>query len=69
MTAEYRTRQGDLIDRICWHHYGRQSGAVEAVLGANPGLAALGPALPAGQVIVLPDLPAAQTDAVVNIWD
>lgn len=55
--THYRTRDGDMLDYICWKHYGQQSGAVEAVLVANPGLADLGPVYPAGVEILLPDLP------------
>ncbi len=69
MTATYRTRQGDMLDEICWRHYGRQSGAVEAVLAANPGLADLGPVLPVDVAVVLPDLvvvaPAVQP---IRLW-
>lgn len=54
--AQYLTREGDMVDRICWKFYGRQSGAVEAVLEANPQLADHGPLLPAGLVIDLPTL-------------
>lgn len=69
MAVQYRTRQGDTVDWICWHHYGRQAVAVEAVLDANPGLAARGPVLPPGMIITLPDLPPPQTNPVVRIWD
>ena len=62
----YRTKDGDVLDALCHKHYGReagrpvrgtQTGAVEAVLEANPGLADQGPILPAGLLIILPDLP------------
>ena len=55
--VRYRTRDGDSLDAVCWRHYGRQAGAVEAVLEANPGLSEVGPVLPAGFVLGLPDLP------------
>lgn len=55
--TNYRTKDGDMLDYICWKHYGQQSGAVEAVLVANPGLADRGPVLPANVVILLPELP------------
>ena len=55
MTTIYRTKDGDTVDYICWRFYGREnSGQVEAVLSANPGLAARGPELPAGVEIVMP---------------
>lgn len=69
MSATYLTRDGDTLDWICWRHYQRQSGAVEAVLEANPGLVDFGPILPAGLTITLPDLPQASTQPVVRLWD
>jgi phage tail protein X len=72
--AKYRTRQGDMLDRICLEFYGYSSEAVEAVLKHNPGLAALGPVYEAGVIIALPDLKRpelklqGQTDRV-RLWD
>lgn len=66
---QYETKDGDTVDWICWRHYGRQSGAVEHVLDANPGLAELGAVLPAGTLIVLPDLPEPTAPKLVRIWD
>ena len=66
----YRTKEGDMLDWICWRHYGQQAGAVEVVLKANPGLAEAGPLLPAGLVIELPDLPQPnQSIDTVRLWD
>ena len=60
--ATYRTSEGDIIDAVCRRHYGREAGAVEAVLEANPGLADLGPAPP--------DLPRPlETIETVKLWD
>ncbi len=56
MTA-YATKDGDVIDGVCRRFYGREAGAGEAVLEANPGLAGLGAVLPAGTVVKLPHLP------------
>lgn len=36
--ATYRTKEGDVIDAVCRRYYGCESGAVETVLEANPGL-------------------------------
>lgn len=44
-------------------------GAVEAVLAANPGLAALGPVIPLGTDIVVPELPAATATVGVRLWE
>ena len=54
----YFTADEDVLDEICWRRYGRED-AVPAVLAANPRLADAGPVLPAGVLIVLPDLPRA----------
>ena len=45
-----------MLDDICWRFYGRQAIAVEAVLDANPGLAARGPRYPAGVAVQLIEL-------------
>ena len=39
MATQIRTLQAETVDALCWRHYGRTRGAVEAVLQANPGLA------------------------------
>ncbi len=64
------TRQGDVVDQIALEVYGRTAGATEAVLDANPVLAGLSARLPAGVVLVLPEL-AAQTvmKPMVRLWD
>jgi phage tail protein X len=69
MPTQYRTRDGDRLDDICWRHYGRSSGLVEPALDANPGLADPGPVYPTGVVIELPDLPAPTQPGPVRLWD
>ena len=70
MAIIYTTRQGELVDAICRRAYGDESGYVEAVLDANPGLAAMASPLPAGTVIVLPDVPlASEVVRIVSLWD
>ena len=65
-----RTIGGDMLDVICLHHYGHAHRYVEAVLNANPGLADQGPVLPAGIIIVLPDLTElSHQEAAVRLWD
>lgn len=59
-----------MIDAICRHAYGDESGYVEAVLEANPGLAKLPAPLPIGTKLTLPDLVnASQAVPVVTLWD
>ena len=63
-----RTADGDVLDQICWRHYGRED-TVPAVLAANPGLADAEPVLPAGVAIVLPELPPPpEPAAAVQLW-
>ena len=65
-----RTVDGDRLDALCRAHYGAQSGVVEAVLEANPGLADYGPALPAGLLVTLPDLPQPlELERLLRLWD
>ncbi len=67
---QYRCKEGDMLDWICWRQYGGRSGAVEAVLEANPGLAAHGPRLPTGLLIELPELPETPSErTAVRLWD
>ena len=62
--------QGDTVDALCWRYYGRTAGVTEAVLDANPGLADLGPVIPHGTAVTLPDAaPQAEQRQVVNLWD
>lgn len=67
--AIYRTRDGDMLDAICWQHYGQQSGAVEQVLEKNPGLAALGPVYAENVLITLPQIAKAVAGQTIRIWD
>jgi phage tail protein X len=68
--AVYTTQQGEMVDAICRRVYGDESGYVENVLDANPGLAAQPIPLPIGTVIELPELTrAAEVVPVINLWD
>jgi phage tail protein X len=55
----YTTKAGDMLDAVVWNFYGRQDNRlVEITLEANRNLAELGPVLPAGIEITLPNVPA-----------
>lgn len=73
MPRTYVTKDGDMIDMICYREYaGKMSGAVEAVLDANYHirLSEYGGILPRGLRIVLPELPSAlSTTPLVKLWD
>jgi len=59
-----------MIDAICRRVYGDESGYVEAVLDANPGLAALSIPLPIGTNVELPEITqVSEVVAVVSLWD
>lgn len=61
--------QGDTVDSLCWRHLG-SSAAVEQTLLLNPGLAALGPVLPMGTRVTLPDYaPAPLQNNLIQLWD
>lgn len=53
-SADYITVDGDMLDHLCWRHYGYEWDTVEATLNNNPGLAAKGIVYPAGVVINFP---------------
>ncbi|PTR05326.1 MULTISPECIES: tail protein X [unclassified Novosphingobium] len=64
--------QGETVDEVCWRVLGYTRTVVEQVLDLNPGLAALGPRLPAGSPIILPEASssaATQTLETVSLWD
>ena len=63
--------QGDSLDQLCQRHLGRTAGVTEAALATNPGIAALGPILPIGTTVDLPDTTTtgAATDSIVQLWD
>lgn len=67
---DVRAHQGDTLDSLCWRHLGT-SAAVEAALELNPGLAALGPVLPNGHPVTLPDQVAQSTQStqLLQLWD
>lgn len=70
MADQRRTQQHDTVDALCWRHYGRTAGVVEAVLDANPGLADHGAVLPTGLLVTLPELQTAAPERpMVNLWD
>lgn len=67
----YITKAGDMLDLICYDHYGYSAGAVEQVLdyAANYRLADQPEVLPAGITIYLPPLEAPTKEPLQRIWD
>lgn len=64
----YITKDGDVLDAICWKYYGSTSGTVEKVLEANRHLAELGSIFAAGVKIILPDLTLGTETESVKLW-
>lgn len=64
----YITKDGDVLDAICWKYYGSTVGTVEKVLEANRHLAELGNIFSAGVKIILPDLTSEEESESVKLW-
>ena len=64
----YVTKDGDVLDAICWKYYGSTTGVVEKVLEANRHLAELGSIFAAGVKIILPDLTLGTEAESVKLW-
>ena len=64
----YTTKDGDVLDSICWKYYGSTSGTVEKVLEANRHLANLPVIFAAGVKIILPDLTPEEDSESVKLW-
>lgn len=71
MQTTYKTRDGDMLDDICWRHYGADNckAGLEAAMMSNPGLAELGPVLPAGVSIILPEVVQSIAPSAWQLWD
>ncbi|MEX0319437.1 MAG: tail protein X [Ruegeria sp.] len=65
--STYRTIDGDMVDAICKAHYGRED-VTPMVYEANPGLAELGPILPRGILITLPELEQNPVRKPIRLW-
>lgn len=66
---QIRSIQGDTVDRICQRVYGRTAGVTEQVLITNPGLADLGPVLPMGTLITMPEQAPQAESPMLQLWD
>lgn len=69
-SVAYVTIDGDMVDQIAHRYYGKHEGNTELLYENNPGLADLGPILPAGQVIKLPPKPKQEEPVPYRrLWD
>lgn len=68
--TEYRCKPGDVLDAVCYAHYGNEE-MTETVLEHNAGLAAYGAHLPLGLIVRLPVVTqtAVRVTQTVSLWD
>lgn len=52
---QVRAHQGETLDALCWRVLGQTAEVTEQALERNPGLAELGPILPHGTLVDLPE--------------
>ena len=67
--SQYTSIEGDMVDMICRRIYGDETGFVEQVLLANPGLVDFGPVLPAGVEITMPAIAAPFDVPAISLWE
>lgn len=62
---------GETLDAICWRALGFTAGVTEQTYELNHGLAALGPRLPEGTIVELPEIGEAARPVreTVQLWD
>lgn len=64
--VKYITKDGDVLDSICWKHYGTTD-VISEVLKANPKIENV--IFKSGLVIILPDIEKIETPEEVRIWN
>lgn len=64
----YTTKDGDVLDLICWKYYGSTTGTVEKVLESNRHLANLPAVFAANVKIILPDLTTEEEAESIKLW-
>lgn len=62
---------GETLDALLWRALGYTGGVTEQTLDLNRGLAALGPQLPEGTIVELPEIGEAARPVreTVKLWD
>lgn len=64
----YTTKDGDVLDDICYRFYGHLEGTVEKVLKNNDFLGFEAPVLTAGLKIQLPEINDRKSVEAVRLW-
>ena len=65
----YTTYEGDMVDQICFVHYGFIDGALEAVYAVNPDLRTSPAVLDGGITVFLPELSTNTKARIRRIFD
>ncbi len=68
MVMTYQTREGDVLDDICWRYYERVDVVID-VLNANPGIVEYGAILPKGLMILLPEIERGEAIESIGLWE
>lgn len=68
MAVIYTTKDGDVLDQICWQYYGKTDDVVEQVMKENPHLAKLDVVFVAGVKIVLGDIIIQKQNEAIKLW-
>ena len=64
-----RAYQGETLDQLCYRVFRRTAGVTEQVLQLNPGLADLGPVIPEGTEVTLPEAaPPTRRAETLQLW-
>ena len=64
----YKAKDGDILDYVCWKHYGNIAGVTEKVLELNRHLEDADAVLKAGTEIILPEITIQKQDQIVRLW-
>jgi phage tail protein X len=65
--VKYQTKEGDVLDWICWKHYGTTT-VLEQVLAANPNVT--DEKLPAGITVKLPYIASIKSKkSEIKLWN
>jgi phage tail protein X len=64
--VKYQTKEGDVLDWICWKHYGTTA-VLEQVLAANPTLT--DEKLLAGIIVKLPYITSIKSKKEIKLWN
>jgi phage tail protein X len=68
LVERYAAIEGDTVDLIAFNRFGAH-GMESTILEANPGLAASGPVLPVGTVVIIPVPEVKDRTVAPRLWD